>query len=102
MFRQVNQSAYEYLVFAAIGQASHKRAVDLDNINAQHFQVPERGKSGPEIVNRDLATHFTQIRDESGTLLEIVQCSGLRQLNDESPRHALVSPNVIHERFQPA
>jgi hypothetical protein len=69
--------------FGAVGKVSHKRAIDLDNVDRQRLQVPQRGVPGAEIVKRDPATRLTQRVNEPDCLFDVKESRGLGDFDDQ-------------------
>ena len=71
-------------IFRAVREVSDERAVDLDRVHRQALQVPQRGVSGAEIVQRDAAASITQGIDEPGALFDVVERRGLGNFDDQA------------------
>jgi hypothetical protein len=61
MFRKIDQRANEDLILSGGSKTADKAAVNFDDVDAEHLQIAEGGEPGAEIVNGDLAPHFTQV-----------------------------------------
>ena len=64
----------------------HERPVDLDGVQRQVAQQPERGPPGAEVVQRDLAAELAQRREPSRRLGGVAQRDPLGDLEAEQPR----------------
>lgn len=56
--REVDDSAHDGCVARITGESGNERAVDLDRVDREVFQVGQAGVPGTEIIQRDLETHL--------------------------------------------
>ena len=77
-FDQTEQIPQENASFATVRQVSDKRAVDLDGVDRQDFEVPQRGVAGAEIVERHPAARAPQRVDKARRLVDVGQMPQFR------------------------
>ena len=61
---QPYQCTDEQQVVRVLGKISYERTIDLDHVDVEHAQVPERGKAGAEIIQRHTAAETAQGADK--------------------------------------
>ena len=76
----------EDLVVGAAAEIADKGAVDLDRVDRQRLQMPQRGMPGAEIVERDTATGLAQRADKTGGFFDVVERRGFGDLDDDAAR----------------
>ena len=62
---------------------AHETAVDLEEIHREMLQIPERGQTGAEIIERKLATQFLEGLDKTIGLRKTRNCCGLGDLETD-------------------
>src|SRR5437764_15196637 len=85
-FGEPQQMTEEHLVVGAAAEVADKGAVDLDRVDRQRLQMPQRGMPGAEIVERDTATGLAQRADKTGGFFDVVERRGLGDLDDDAAR----------------
>ena len=93
VFRQIDKRAHEYPVVRAVGQSLHETAIELDHVNFECLQIPERRIAGTEVVNRDTRPKRAYPADKAHALFNINKCSRLGKLNDQSRCHIFMGFN---------
>ena len=78
--------AKKHPALGSLRQIPNKGAIDLDYVDRQDLKVPQRGVSGAEIVERDAAAEPAQRVDKARRLLNVAECSRLRDLDNQTPR----------------
>ncbi len=90
--------AQEHLVLGILREVSHERAVDLDGIDAQRLQMPQRGEAGAEIVERDAAAEIAKRADEAHGFLDVIERRGLGDLDHRAGWRARACPSAARSR----
>src|SRR5262245_47806182 len=76
------QMAKKDPALGSLRQIPHQRAIDLDDVDRQDLQMPQRGMSGAEIVERDAAAEPAQRVNKACRLLNVAECRRFRDLDD--------------------
>src|SRR5437762_9575691 len=85
-FGEPQQMPEEDLVVGAAAEIADKGAVDLDRVDRQRLQMPQRGMPGAEIAERDTATSLAQRADNTGGFVDVVERRGCGDLDDDAAR----------------
>ena len=67
------------------GHGADKIAINLDDIEGQHFQARQRGIAGPEIIKRERHSASRQPRHHTGGLIGVTHDLGFGNLELEGP-----------------
>src|SRR5437763_6926378 len=93
--------AEENLVVGAAAEIADKGAVDLDGVDRERLQMPQRGVAGAEIVERDATPGLAQRADKARGLFNVVERRGLGNLDDDAARDFGAVAQLRGQRAQP-
>src|SRR5216683_3254191 len=82
-------------------QIPYKRTIDLNNVDRQDLQMPQRGVAGAKIIECDTAPQHAQRVDKARRFLYVAKRCGLRDLDDEAARELGTVAQQRHQRAQP-
>ena len=88
-------------IAVVIGQATHKRLVDLELVNGEFLQIGQARITGAEIVDRQTDAQLGQHAQTLLHLLRVLQQDGFRQLQFQQGGWQLVhrqeARDAVHE-----
>ncbi len=82
-------------------QIPHKGTIDLDNVDRQDLEMPQRGMPGAKIIECDTAAQPAQGVDKARRFLYIAKRCSFRDLDNEAARELGTVTQQRHQRPQP-
>ena len=98
---QIDHRAHEGTVIVGAHKLFNEGAVDLDHVDAELAQIPERGVTGSEIVDGNAGAKIPDAGNEASRIVDIMDGRGLGNFNDEPRRHMIVQPKQRFEARPP-
>ena len=99
---QIGDGADEILIVGIFGQLVAEHAVELDEIDVEHFQVAVGGVAGAEIVDGHLAAHGAQPGDEAHGFVQLVEHHGFGDLHHQTRGDLRIAGQKADQAVEPA